>query len=210
MTETIAHPVIDDVDTPGPFGSMGRAASGYKVEVRRDDGALTEPEEQGNLFIQGEPGLSLFAEYLHDHAATRDAVDPNGWLNTGDRATWRPDGYLVFGDRSKDMLKVGGENVAASEVERVVMEVEGVSEVAVVSAPDKFLGEVPVAFVIPTQGADDLEMRVLSACKERLASFKAPREVRIVDSLPRSTLNKIAKAELRASLRDATEPAERI
>lgn len=205
MTETIAHPIIDDVDMPGPFGSMGRPAPGYQVQVRRDDGSLTEPGEQGNLFIRGEPGLSLFAEYLHDEEATRAAVDPAGWLNTGDRATWRPDGYLVFGDRTKDMLKVGGENVAASEVERVVMEVPGVSEVAVVAAPDKFLGEVPVAFVIPAEGAEDLEMKVLAACKERLASFKVPRQVQVVDSMPRSTLNKISKAELRATLRDPGE-----
>ena len=207
MTETIAHPVIDDVDTPGPFGSMGRPAPGYRVEVRREDGTLTEPGEQGDLYIQGEPGLSLFAGYLHDEAATRAAVDPDGWLATGDRATWRPDGYLIFGDRTKDMLKVGGENVAASEVERVVMEVAGVSEVAVVSAPDRLLSEVPVAFVIPAPGAEDVEMRVLAACKEKLASFKVPREVRIVDSMPRSTLNKIAKAELRAALREAPDPA---
>ncbi len=163
MTETVAHPVIDDVEVPGPFGSMGRPAPGYQVEVRRDDGTLAEPEEQGFLFVRGQPGLSLFAGYLHDVEATRRAVDADGWLDTGDRATWRPDGSLVFGDRAKDMLKVGGENVAASEVERVVIEVEGVSEVAVVSSPDRFLGEVPVAFVIPEPGADDVEMRVMAA-----------------------------------------------
>lgn len=207
MTETIAHPVIDDVEVAGPFGSMGRPASGYQVEVRGEDGSLVEPGEQGDLYVRGEPGLSLFAGYLHDEEATRQAVDADGWLNTGDRATTRPDGYLIFGDRTKDMLKVGGENVAASEVERVVMEVAGVAEVAVVSAPDRFLGEVPVAFVIAAAGADDLEMRVLGACKEKLASFKVPKEVRIVDSMPRSTLNKVAKAELRASLRGDHQPA---
>jgi crotonobetaine/carnitine-CoA ligase len=95
------------------------------------------------------------------------------------------------------MLKVGGENVAASEVERVVMEIPGVSEVAVVGAPHRALGEVPVAFVIPGPGATGLEELVTATCRDRLATFKVPRDVRVVDQLPRSTLNKVAKAELR-------------
>ncbi|HWE55302.1 MAG TPA: AMP-binding protein [Acidimicrobiales bacterium] len=204
MTETIAHPIIDDVDLPCPFGTMGRPAPGYQVELRTDEGRIAEIGEPGRLFVKGQPGLSLFAGYLHDEAATRAAVDPEGWLDTGDRATAHQDGSLSFSDRSKDMLKVGGENVAASEVERVILEVTGVSEVAVVGAPDRFYGEVPVAFVIP--GTDDpaLLERVNVACTERLASFKVPRRVVVVDELPRSTLNKVAKAELRDRLAKET------
>jgi crotonobetaine/carnitine-CoA ligase len=197
MTETVAHPIIDDVEVPGPFGSMGRPAPGYQVSLRRPDGAAVEIDETGDLFIRGEPGVSLFSGYLHDEEATRQAVDPDGWLATGDRATWHADGSFTFSDRTKDMLKVGGENVAASEVERVVMEIPGVSEVAVVGAPHRALGEVPVAFVIPVPGATGLEELVTATCQDRLATFKVPRDVRVVDQLPRSTLNKVAKAELR-------------
>ena len=204
MTETVAHPIIDDVESPGPFGTMGRVAPGYEVAVLAPDGSPTEPEQQGSLFVRGTPGVSLFAGYLHDPAATAEAVDSEGWLATGDRAVWHADGSLSFGDRAKDMLKVGGENVAASEVERVVIEVAGVAEVAVVAAPDRMLGEVPIAFVTARAGAEDLAARIEAACQQRLSSFKVPREIRIVESLPRSTLNKIAKAELRLLLRDET------
>jgi crotonobetaine/carnitine-CoA ligase len=202
MTETIAHPIIDDVDTPGPFGSMGRPAPGYQVSLRRADGSPVDIDEPGELFVRGEPGLSLFSGYLHDEEATGRAVDPDCWLATGDRAIWHADGSFTFSDRSKDMLKVGGENVSAAEVERVVLEIPGVSEVAVVGAPHRSLGEVPVAFVIPKAGVAGLETVVTATCEERLATFKVPRDVRVVDQLPRSTLNKVAKAELRALLQE--------
>ena len=115
------------------------------------------------------------------------------------------DGYLTFADRDKDMLKVGGENVAASEIERVVATVPGVYEVAVVAQKHAMLDEVPVAFVIPAPGVPvdkhaELPARVIAECKARLADFKVPREVFVVADMPRSTLEKIHKAELRKRL----------
>ncbi len=102
------------------------------------------------------------------------------------------------------MLKVGGENVAASEIELAILSVTDVAEVAVVGKRHKMLDEVPVAFVLPRGGRDaaapDLAERVLAACRDKLANFKVPDEVRLVDALPRSTLEKIAKAELRKRL----------
>lgn len=116
------------------------------------------------------------------------------------------DGWLFFADRSKDMLKVGGENVAASEIERVIAEVPGVVEVAVVAKKDRMLDEVPVAFVrapsLSAEAAAALTGAIDAACTRALAGFKRPREVRIVDELPRSTLEKIAKAQLRQLLED--------
>jgi crotonobetaine/carnitine-CoA ligase len=158
------------------------------------------------LYVRGVPGLSLFAEYLHDEEATRSTVDEHGWLRTGDRAAIHQDGFLSFADRAKDVLKVGGENVSASEVEWVVMAVPGVSEVAVVGAPHPMLDEVPVAFVISDGDRPGLDVEILRACRARLAAFKVPVEVRIVAELPRSTLNKIAKAELRGRLRTEAPP----
>jgi crotonobetaine/carnitine-CoA ligase len=113
-------------------------------------------------------------------------------------------GFLRFGDRAKDMLKVGGENVAASEIEQVVITVAGVREAAVVAKKHPMLDEVPVVFVIPQRGvsgaAPTLQDDILAACKKSLADFKVPREVRLVDEMPRSTLEKVAKAELRKLL----------
>jgi crotonobetaine/carnitine-CoA ligase len=95
------------------------------------------------------------------------------------------------------MLKVGAENVAASEIERVIMETGLVAEVAVVGRPDDKLDEVPVAFVVPLAHRESLAAEVEAACAERLADFKVPRAVYGVRDLPRSTLSKVNKAELR-------------
>ena len=133
--------------------------------------------------------------------ATAAAFDQDGFLLTGDRALRDPDGFFYFADRAKDMLKVGGENVSPAEIERVIVGVEGVREVAVVGRPDPLLDEVPVAFVLPTDPADPtLTERITAACAKSLAGFKAPREVRVLDEFPRATLEKVSKAKLRASL----------
>jgi crotonobetaine/carnitine-CoA ligase len=178
--------------------SMGRAAPEYQVAVVRDDGVTpVEAEETGHLLVKGTPGVSLFAEYLNQPAATADSFDESGWFRTGDRVTVHADGYLSFADRAKDMLKVGAENVAASEIESVIMETGLVAEVAVVGRPDDKLDEVPVAFVIPLQQRESLAEEVIAVCAQRLADFKVPRAVYHARDLPRSTLNKVNKAELR-------------
>jgi carnitine-CoA ligase len=182
--------------------AIGRAATEYTIRVTDDDGRPTEVGDTGNLAIKGVPGLSLFQEYLYNEQATRDSFDADGFFLTGDRVTRLDNGFIKFGDRAKDMLKVGGENVAASEIEQVIITVAGVRETAVVAKRHPMLDEVPVAFVIPQSGVapDELEARVLAACRKGLADFKVPCEVRMVDEMPRSTLEKVAKAELRKLL----------
>jgi crotonobetaine/carnitine-CoA ligase len=202
MTETVSHPVMDDPGNPGRPFAMGRPTPEYEVAVLHPDGAPVEPGQTGSIFVRGLPGVSLFAGYLHDDTATAEAVNSEGWLRTGDLVTVHDDGFMSFADRDKDMLKVGGENVAASEVERVVLGIPGVVEVAVVAQRHPMLDEVPVAFVVATDARPDLEAEILAACRTQLSDFKVPRQVRIVDDLPRSTLNKIAKAELRRQLAD--------
>jgi crotonobetaine/carnitine-CoA ligase len=162
-------------------------------------GTPVEPDEVGELFIRGVPDVSLFAGYLHDEAATAAALD-DGWLTTGDLVQVHVGGAITFRDRAKDMLKVGGENVAASEIERVILTVPGVAEVAVVAAPHDMLSEVPVAFIVPCPEVPDLAAAVQAACAEHLADFKRPTRIELVDDLPRSTLNKVAKAQLRKGL----------
>jgi crotonobetaine/carnitine-CoA ligase len=181
------------------------------VRLVKETGELAGPGEVGELQVRGVRGLSIFAEYLADPTATAEAFTPDGYFRTGDLVQLRPDGAFVYSDRLKDMLKVGGENVAASEIEQVIRLVEGVLEVAVAAAPHPMLAEVPVAFVIPTPHAPtDLAERVRQACSTRLADFKRPHGVRLVEALPRSLINKVAKAQLRAQLRaEATEIPDR-
>jgi crotonobetaine/carnitine-CoA ligase len=204
MTETITHGIIGEVDQPNTPMSIGRAATEYGIRITDDDGAPTQVGDTGNLSIGGVPGLSLFREYLHNEKATRESFDEHGYFLTGDRVTLLDHGFIRFGDRAKDMLKVGGENVAASEIEQVIAVVPGVREAAVVGKMHPMLDEVPVVFIIPQAGVErappDLHDDVMAACRRALADFKVPREIRFVDEMPRSTLEKVAKAELRKML----------
>src|SRR6185312_7009763 len=130
--------------------------------------------------------------------ATARAFTDNGWFRTGDRVRRDVEGTLTFVERDKDVLKVGGENIGAPEIERVLLGAAGVREAAVVGRPDPMLGEVPVAFVTAAPGArlspEQLAEQLAERCATMLAGFKRPREVRVVDELPRSTLDKVAKA----------------
>ncbi|MBL8350333.1 MAG: AMP-binding protein [Burkholderiaceae bacterium] len=213
MTETISHGIVSCRHVPSPPLAIGRPAPEYGIAVVDDDerpvaqARAVEPGGSGQLLVRGVRALSLFQEYLGNAAATEASYTADGWFRTGDRVDLLEDGSIRFGDRSKDMLKVGGENVAASEIERVVAAVPGVHECAVVARKHRMLDEVPVVFVLPVdavraspQAGIELAARVQAACAAQLADFKRPHEVRLVDSLPRSTLEKIAKAQLRAAL----------
>jgi crotonobetaine/carnitine-CoA ligase len=207
MTETVTHGIVGLCGFPNAPLSMGRAAPEYEVRLLNDAGAPAAPGETGNLAIRGMRGLSLFAAYLDDPAATAAAFDAHGFLLTGDRAIRDAEGFFFFAERAKDMMKVGGENVSAAEIERVIIAVPGVREAAVVGRPDPLLDEVPVAFLLPTDPADPtLIERVAAACTRCLASFKQPKELRVLEEFPRVTLEKVSKANLRAMLAQR-EPA---
>ena len=202
MTETVSLGIVGSVlheDTPF---TLGRPSPLYEIAVLAPDGAGVKPGEAGELRIRGIPGVSIFDRYLNNEEVTESSFDDAGFFITGDRVRANPDGTLSFEDRIKDMLKVGGENVSAAEVERVIQSLPGVSEAAVVAKPDRMLNEVPVAFVLAggEQDPTKLKSEIEAACERSLADFKRPREVRIVDSLPRANLEKIAKAKLRERL----------
>jgi crotonobetaine/carnitine-CoA ligase len=204
MTETISHPIIGN-----PFGrdrpmAMGRPAPEYGVAVVDDDGVMVAHEETGELRVLGIPGVSLFAGYLNEPTATADAFDDLGWFRTGDLVKAHADGYLSYSSRSKDLLRVGSENVAAPEIERVILGTGRVSEAAVVGRDDEKLDQVPVAFVIPRGSADGLADHVIAECAAKLAAFKVPRAVYVVQELPRSTLFKVNKGELQRVVTDGS------
>jgi crotonobetaine/carnitine-CoA ligase len=201
MTETITQGIVSDISHPGKHGSIGRASPAYDIQIRKPDGTPAEPGERGRLFIRGTRGVALFKEYFRNDDANAEAFDAEGWFDTGDLIMMDEDGDLFFSDRDKDMLKVGAENVAASEIESVINASGLVTECAVVGQKHFMLDEVPVVFVIPAPGAaDNLKEKLIAHCVENLADFKVVRDVHIVDELPRSTLEKIAKNELRDRL----------
>ncbi|MBM7516497.1 AMP-binding protein [Nocardioides nitrophenolicus] len=205
MTETVSHPIVSELLHPGSPGAMGRAAPEYGVSLTDESGAPLAPGEVGELRVHGRRGISLFAEYLHAPEQTRAAFDEQGRFRTGDRVRCDEHGEWWFVERDKDVLKVGGENIGAPEIERVLLGAPGVREAVVVGRPDPMLGEVPVAFVTARPGERVAAAEVAARCELLLADFKRPREIRVVEELPRSTLDKVAKAALREQLRRETE-----
>lgn len=205
MTETVSQGIVGDALLRNRSMTTGRPAPGYGIRILRPDRSPVAPGETGHLECWGWRGIQVFLEYLGNRQATAESFTPDGWFMTGDRVTLETDGYLTFSDRDKDMLKVGGENVAASEIERVIALVPGVYECAIVAQKHRMLDEVPVAFVIAAPSIDEaaraaLSGRIIAECKAKLADFKVPRAVFVVDDMPRSTLEKIHKAELRKRL----------
>ena len=200
MTETVAFGLVGDLDLPCRPLATGRPALGYEIAIAGEGGAPVTLGESGRLLIRGIRGISLFAGYLDDAEATAAAFDEDGWFDTGDIATPFEDGYVRFEGRAKDMLRIGGENVAAAEIERAIASLPQVAEVAVVAAPHVMLEEVPVAFVIARNGCRLSAADVMDHCRWLLADFKVPRRVVFVTDLPRSTTDKVAKAELRRRL----------
>ncbi|MGI9659832.1 MAG: class I adenylate-forming enzyme family protein, partial [Gaiellaceae bacterium] len=165
--------------------------------------------ESGEPVPDGEPGEILLRGYLvmqgyyREPELTAEAVDAGGWLHTGDMGIMRDDGYLRFVGRYKDMLKVGGENVSPMEVEGFLLDALPLELVAIVGHPDETLDEVPIAFVVPTKpgetDASALEQQVAEACQGKIASFKIPRRVFVLDEMPMTASGKIQKHKLRDS-----------
>lgn len=197
MTETVTHGTFTPPQLPAPERSIGLPAPEYEVQIVGPDGAPVAHGETGLLKVRGLRGRALFLEYLNDPAATAASFDADGWFDTGDRVYQVADGHLRFADRAKDMLKIGAENVAASEIEAVIATVPGVLEPAVVGRPHPMLDEEPVAFVRAAAPSPDLADAILAACRAQLAGFKVPVEVRFMDEFPRSELNKVSKKDLR-------------
>ena len=138
----------------------------------------------------------MFAGYWRRDEATRAAF-VDGWFRTGDLADVSPDGYYTLRGRKSDLIISGGFNIYPREIEEFLQEQEEVAEAAVVGAPDRVRGEVPVAYVVlrSAVSAEDLEER----CRTAMASFKVPRAFVVVEKLPRNALGKVQKHLLRQS-----------
>jgi carnitine-CoA ligase len=197
MTETIPAVLTNRAVDP-VHDSMGFATLGCSVDLRRQGTDEPVPDgEVGEIVVGGEPGVTLFAEYLDDPATTSSAF-VNGWLRTGDLAVRDDDGRFGFAGRRSDVLKVSGENVSVVEVEAVLAEHPSVLEAAVVGEPDEIRDEVPVGFVVQQPGRPPLvEAELLAWCEQRLSKAKRPRRVEIVVELPRTSVGKIRKFMLK-------------
>jgi len=176
--------------------SNGSALPGVEVRIIELDGDEAATGEPGEVLVRGG---NVTAGYWQDPEATREAIDAGGWLHTGDVGSLDGGGNLKIIDRLKDLFIVGGFNVSPAEVEGVMARHPDISEVAVIGVPDDRLGEVARAYVIAKPGAAPAAEEVTAWCRERLANFKVPRSVIIVDQLPRNATGKVLRRELRSA-----------
>jgi len=194
LTETVSGDTFLDRDsTVAKLGSVGRPCLYLELDIWDEDGAPLPAGERGEVVLRGP---KVFKGYWRDPDATTKAF-AGGWFHTGDIGVRDDDGYLYIVDRLKDMIVSGGENIASSEVERVLYEHDSVAEVAVVGRADDRWGEVPVAFVVLRADATTTPDELIEHCRGQLARFKVPKDVVFIDALPRNPSGKVLKRDLR-------------
>jgi acyl-CoA synthetase (AMP-forming)/AMP-acid ligase II len=162
----------------------GAPALGVQLKVS-DSGEVLA---RSNVVLEG---------YWQQPEASADALE-GGWFHTGDGGTIDDEGYLSISDRKKDVIITGGENVSSIEVEDCIYSLEGVAECAVIGVPDERWGETIKAVVVPVPGATIDEAAVIAHCKDKMAGYKAPTSVDVVESIPRTATGKVQKFKLRA------------
>ena len=194
LTETVSGDTFLDRDSMvSKLGSVGRPCLYLELDVWDEAGTSLPPGERGEIVLRGP---KVFAGYWRDPDATAAAFE-RGWFHTGDVGVRDEDGYLFIVDRFKDMIVSGGENIASSEIERVLYEHQAVLEAAVVARPDDRWGEVPVAFVVLRQDETATADELVDHCDAQLARFKVPKAITFLDALPRNPSGKVLKRELR-------------
>ena len=174
--------------------TSGRAVPGVEVEVMTDDGVAAAPGALGEVWIRG---YNVMQGYLDAPEETAARIDPAGWLHTGDIGRLDEQGNLAVVDRKGDMFIVGGFNAYPAEIEALLADHPTVGEVAVIGVPDERLGEVGAAFVVAAANSTPEPEDLISWARERLANFKVPRVVWVVEALPRNATGKVLKGDLR-------------
>ena len=179
--------------------TSGCAIPDVELRIMADDGSDTATGEAGELLVRG---FQVTPGYLDDQEQTDEAIDADGWLHTGDIATMNAEGYIDITDRKKDMFIVGGFNAYPAEIERQLTEHPEVGMASVIGIPDERLGEVGAAFVVATPSGAPEEAAIVAWCRERMANYKVPRRVWIVEDLPMNASNKVKKQDLRGQATD--------
>ena len=175
--------------------SVGKPAFNIEIQVVGSDGLSLSTGEIGEIVTRGDP---LFECYYNDPKQTEEAFPKgDGWLWTGDMGFLDKDGFLTLMDRSKDMLVSGGENIYPAEIENALYHHEAIEECAVFGVPDEKWGEVPIAHVVLASGVSISEDELISFCATRIPRHKRPRQIKFVESLPRTPVGKIKKVLLR-------------
>jgi acyl-CoA synthetase (AMP-forming)/AMP-acid ligase II len=200
MTETTGTIVVLPPEDHDPAGntrmrSAGRPLDGVEVKIVDEQGNEIGVGEVGEIVTRSDANM---VHYWKQPDKTAETVDGDGWLRTGDAAYRDADGYIYIHDRMKDMIISGGENVYPAEVENVLYEHPDVSEAAVIGVPDDIWGETVKAIIVPKNGAKIDEQDVIAFVRERIAGYKTPKSIDIIDVMPRNANGKILRKDLRA------------
>ena len=171
------------------MGSIGKAIPGVKIDILNEQGRPVEPGEIGEITASGE---NVMLGYWNDPEETSKVLREN-WLSTGDLAKMDEEGFIYIVSRKREMIKSGANRISPLEIEEVVCRMSGVLECAAVGVNDEILGEAISLFVV-NDGAAISEREIMLFCKQNLASYKTPKEVKLVSSLPKTKYRKNKKS----------------
>jgi long-chain acyl-CoA synthetase len=193
LTET-SPTVASHIGIPVRPGTVGKVAPGVEVKVVDDDGNSVPHDDAGEILVRG-PGV--FLGYWENEEATKAVLDDDGWLHTRDIGVLSEDGYLALVDRAKDLIIVSGFNVYPFEVETVLVQHPNVHQTVVVGRDDERRGERVVAYITVPDGVDPPKLdELVDFCRERLARYKCPTELHVVDELPIAASGKTVRRKL--------------
>lgn len=185
--------VLKPEDQLRKLGSAGKPILNVQTKIFNDNDEEVPRGEVGEIVHRTSHAMK---GYLNDPEKTREAFK-NGWFHSGDLGVMDEEGYITVVDRKKDMINTGGVNVSSREVEEVIYELEGVSEVAVIGVPDAYWIEAVTAVIVRKDGVELTEEAVIRYCKEKLSSFKVPKYVYFAEELPKNPSGKVLKRSLR-------------
>ena len=207
LTETHIGGTACELDDPLELRmtSVGKAMPGVEIGIQQPDGnEFLSAGRPGEICVRG---WCIMKGYFDDPQKTAEALDENGWFRTGDVGTIGSDGYLRLVGRIKDVIRVGGENVAAADVESVLLKHDAIKQAIAVGMADPRLAEVVAVFVELKTGKQTTEEEIIAFCRRHLASFKVPRRVNFVYEWPMTGAGKIQRYVLKELLgKEATEP----
>ena len=179
--------------------TSGRAIPDIELRCVNEKGQPLEVGQAGEIVVRG---FNIMLGYFENSAATAESIDSDGWLHTGDIAKMDANGYLSITDRLKDMFITGGFNCYPAEIENQLSQHPSIASCAVIGIPDERLGEVAMAWVVLERNCALIEQELISWSRERIANYKVPRQVKIIDSLPLNASGKVLKMQLRSLVTD--------
>ncbi|MDR0489081.1 MAG: AMP-binding protein [Propionibacteriaceae bacterium] len=195
-TESICWALTDPPVGERKWPSVGRPALGYEVSIVSPEGDHLPAGSLGEIWVKGVPGRTLMKGYLGNDQATHAALTEDGWLRTSDTGYYDEQGWFYFVDRARNLIKRGGENISATEIETLLNSHPLIKEAAVIGVPDPVRDQAVKAFIQPESDAELDTADVASFCSMHLASFKVPQIIEFVEDFPRTASMKIEKRSL--------------